>query len=131
MTEASRFSVSEIRPLTDREHEVIGWLLDHSERGGEFRDQVDRMTVCSKCTCGCPTIDFAFEGAPVSRKGERVISDHLAEMDGEPFGVMLFASDGKLSTLEVYSQTGNVTSFGLPAIEQLFRLGERRNDPRS
>jgi hypothetical protein len=126
-SESSRFMVSDRRPLTDRERDVIGWLLDHCGRGEEFRAQLDRITVCSKCTCGCPTVDFAYDGAPAPRKGERVISDHLAEMNGELFGVMLFALHDKLSTLEVYSQTGNVESFGLPAVEELFPWEELRN----
>jgi hypothetical protein len=120
MTEISRFSVSEIRPITDRERSVIGWLLDHCDRGDEFRNQIDRITVCSKCTCGCPTVSFASNGVPISRNGESIISDHLAEMKGEMFGVMLFANEEMLSTLEVYSQTGDVRSFGLPTIEELF-----------
>ena len=110
----------DLRALTEQERAVIGWLLDHCDQGDEFRNQIDRITVCSNCTCGCPTVDFAYDSVPVSRNGGRVISDHLAEMNGEPFGVMLFASEGKLSTLEVYSQTVNVISFGLPTTEQLF-----------
>jgi hypothetical protein len=66
---------------------------------------------------------------PVPRKGESLISDHLAEMDGELFGVMLFESHGKLSTLEVYSQTGNVHTFRLPTIGELFPWEELRNHP--
>jgi hypothetical protein len=126
-SELSRLLVPDIRPLTERERAVVGWLLDHCEHGDEFRDQIDRITVCSRCRCGCPTVDFAYDGVPVPRKGETVISDHLAEMNGEPFGVMLFASHGKLSTLEVYSQTGNIKSFGLPATEELFPWEELRN----
>jgi hypothetical protein len=126
-SEANRFLVLDERPLTDRECEIIGWLLDHCDRGDEFREQISRITVRSKCTCGCPTVDFAYDGVPVPRKGEKVISDHLAEMNGESFGVMLFASQGKLSTLEVYSQTGNVKSFCLPTVEQLFPWEELRN----
>lgn len=58
------------------------------------------------------TVDFALDGVPVERKGEQLISDWLAEVDGEQVGVMLFQTKGKISTLEVYSLAGSDKPFG-------------------
>ena len=108
------------RPLTQQESDLVRWLIEHAQ--ADVRDllsQIERLTVASKCTCGCPTVDFALDGVPVERKGEKVISDWLAEVDGEPVGVMLFQTNGKISTLEVYSLAGSDKPFGLPAIDTL------------
>jgi hypothetical protein len=75
-------------------------------------------------TCGCPTIYFAFKGEPVSRKGEHLISDHLATVEGMDVGVLLFQSGGTLSSLEVYSAQGTDKPFGLPKIESLYSWEE-------
>jgi hypothetical protein len=56
---------------------------------------------------------------PVERRGEQLISDWLAEVEGEPVGVMLFQTNGIISTLEVYSLAGSDKPFGLPAIESM------------
>ena len=108
------------RPLTDHECELIVWLLEHGFDGSSsLLPQVERLTVASRCTCGCPTVDFALDGEPVNRKGEQLISDWLAEVDGELVGVMLFQTNGQISTLEVYSCAGSDKPFGLPLIESI------------
>jgi len=108
------------RPLTDEERALLDWLLGHGFPGAnELRSQIERLTVAGKCTCGCPTIYFAFDEEPVQRKGERVISDHLAEVDGLPVGVMVFETNGVLSSLEVYSLPGTDKPFGLPLIASI------------
>jgi len=108
------------RPLTAHERELVVWLLEHSFRDSiDLLPQVERLTVASRCTCGCPTIDFALDDEPVNRKGEQLISDWLAEVEGELVGVMLFQTNGKISTLEVYSCAGTNKPFGLPMIETI------------
>ena len=118
--EPTRFLEPIKRPLTDQEREVVVWLLEHSFKNTtDLLPQVERLTVASRCTCGCPTIDFALDGEPVNRKGEQLISDWLAEVDGAEVGVMLFQTNGKLSTLEVYSCAGSDKPFGLPSLESI------------
>jgi hypothetical protein len=108
------------RPLTQQEREVVRWLIENAHRDvGDLSSQIERLTVAGKCKCGCPTVDFALDGVPVERKGEQLISDWLAEVDGEQVGVMLFQTNGKISTLEVYSLAGSDKPFGLPAIESM------------
>lgn len=118
--DSNKFYEAAARPLTPRENDLVGWLVQHAHRdASELLPQIERLTVASKCKCGCPTVDFALDGAPVERKGEELISDWLAEVDGEPVGVMLFQAHGKISTLEVYSLAGSDKPFGLPAIESI------------
>lgn len=56
-----------------------------------------------------------------------MISDYLANVDGEGVGVMLFETDGRISTLEVYSMAGSDKPFGLPSVESLYGWEELRN----
>ncbi|UWZ84221.1 hypothetical protein [Occallatibacter riparius] len=109
------------RPLTSDERDLVRWLVEHSESEiPDLLQQIERLTVFEKCTCGCPTVYFALDGEPVSSKGERIISDWLATVNGDLVGVMLFQTDGRLSSMEVYSCAGTDEPFGLPAIDSLF-----------
>jgi hypothetical protein len=112
--------IAEIRPITLEETSLIKWLLDHGEADSEhFKSQLRDLSVFEKCSCGCPAIYFAYRGKPVARKGEHLISDYLATVEGMDVGVMLFETDGYLSSLEVYSQPGSNKPFGLPEISSL------------
>jgi hypothetical protein len=136
MSDVSKGHESINRSLTKHERDLILWLLDHPEEGQhdipQLRSRVDALTVVRKCTCGCPTVYFALEGVPVPRKGEHLISDYLATVDGEEVGIMLFQSGGRLSSLEVHSAAGTDKPFELPAIENLYsweELSKRRANP--
>ncbi len=122
------------RRIADHEVSLIRWLLTHGEKDADrFTSQIANLTVTSRCNCGCPTIYFDLGGARTSRKGERIISDYLATVDGQDVGVMLFEVDGRLSSLEVYSCAGAHQPFGLPEIESLYpweKLSEHRRNPR-
>jgi hypothetical protein len=109
------------RSLTQDEQKLILWLIEHGTYHNkvQLRSQIDILSVHERCTCGCPTIYFALNGVPVPRKGEHLISDHLATVDGEDVGVMLFETNGNLSSLEVYSCAGSDQPFGLPKIDTL------------
>jgi hypothetical protein len=110
------------RPLTREEADLLRWLLEHGFPGvAEFLPQVGRLTVVGMCTCGCPTVYFALDDIPVKRKGEKLISDHLASVDESPVGVMVFETGGRISSLEVYSLPGSDKPFGLPAIDSIVR----------
>jgi hypothetical protein len=94
---------AENRDLTNQEATLIRWLVEHAGPGCEpLLDQVENLKVVSKCNCGCPTVYFELHNTGNSRKGEKLVSDWIAEMNGEMFGVMLFAVAGQISTLEVY-----------------------------
>jgi hypothetical protein len=109
------------RELTQPERSLIRWLIEHSyvKDANRLMPQVDRLSVVSKCTCGCPTIDFALDGEPVARKGEQCISDWDAKVDGMPVYVQLWQSNDRLCSLEVGSLPGTDQQFGLPEIESI------------
>lgn len=109
------------RPLTQHERDLIRWLIEHGfdKDGSHFLEQIDRLSVVAKCTCGCPTIDFALDGKPVAQKGEKCTSDWLADVDGMPVGIMLWQVNDRISTLEVYSLPGTDQPFGLPNIDSI------------
>jgi hypothetical protein len=133
MTEVGKGLEVTIRKATDHEASLIHWLLKHGEKDAErFLPQIVDLTVTSRCTCGCPTIYFDLGNEITSRKGERIISDYLATVEGQDVGVMLFEVDGQLSSLEVYSCAGTDKPFGLPEIQTLYpweKLSEHRKNP--
>ena len=109
------------RPASQQERDIVRWLLDHGDpQYLPYASQIDALRVVSKCTCGCPTVDFALEGNPPLRKGSHLISDFGATVDDQPVGVLLFACNGSLSMLEVYSCAGSDKPFGLPKIESIY-----------
>jgi hypothetical protein len=121
MPDANTLRAALDRPATQHEREIIRWLLEHGDpQYLPLASQVDALRVVSKCTCGCPTVDFALEGNPPLRKGTHLICDCGATVDEQPVGVLLFACDGSLSMLEVYSCAGSDKPFGLPKIESLY-----------
>src|ERR1017187_4400943 len=108
------------RPATQHEREIIRFLLEHGDpQYLPLASQIDSLRVVSKCTCGCPTVDFALEGNPPLRKDSHLISDFGATVDDQPVGLLLFACNGSLSMLEVYSYAGSDKPFGLPKIESI------------
>jgi len=96
-------------------------LIEHSyiENATRLLPQLDRLSVVSKCNCGCPTIDLALDGKPAVLKGQSCISDWDAEVDGMPVYVQLWVSKDQISSLEVGSLPGTDQPFGLPAIESM------------
>jgi len=110
-----------IRPLTEHERDLVRWLIEHSyiENATRLLPQLDRLSVVSKCNCGCPTIDLALDGKPAVLKGQSCISDWDAEVDGMPVYVQLWVSKDQISSLEVGSLPGTDQPFGLPAIESM------------
>lgn len=120
----------ENRSITAKERSLVEWLLRHGNTGAEqFLKQVDSLRVVSKCSCGCPTVYFAPEGAQVAQTAERILADFLAKVDGQDAGIILFQREGRLSSLEVYSLAGTDKPFGLPELETIYSweaLPERR-----
>lgn len=114
------------RPLSLQERELLLWLIEHSGSDDKPRlhSQVEALSVCEKCTCGCPTVYFALKGVPVNQKREHLIADYLATVDEQDVGVMLFERAGLLSSLEVYSCAGSDKPFGLPEIATLHTFEE-------
>ncbi len=109
------------RPLTEHERQLVTWLIEHGTNQDrlQLNAQIPRLSVRERCTCGCPTVYFSLDGAAVPRTGERLVSDHLASVEGMEVGIMLFETDGLLSSLEVYSCPGTDVPFGLPEVASI------------
>src|SRR5712671_4831879 len=96
----------ENRPVTASECCLVEWLLQHGNPvSDQFLKQVAYLVVVSKCSCGCPTVNFAQEGDAVAQDAEHILADYLATANGQDVGVILFQRGGRLSSLEVYSQS--------------------------
>ena len=120
MSEGSKVHEALDRPASQQERKIVRWLLEHGDpKYLPLASQIDALRVVSKCTCGCPTVHFALEGDP-SVQGTHLICDCGATVDDQEVGVLLFACEGKLSMLEVYSYADNDKPFGLPKIESLY-----------
>ena len=97
-------------------------MLEHGESfAASYLLQVECVRVCGRCRCGCASIDFAVEGTGGrATPSEGVLADFAWRDDqGHRFGAFVFADDGFLGGLEVYSLDGAVTPTWLPEPEQL------------
>jgi hypothetical protein len=100
----------EPRPLRPEEREGLLALLGHADFDGRdaLLAQVGSARVVGRCGCGCATVDLAVDTAaarcatPIPN--EATVLDDRGDAIG---GVLLHAADGRLSTLEVYSDHGD------------------------
>jgi hypothetical protein len=126
MPAGENYRESQNRPVTGEEALLIRWLLEHGDdKAQPFIPQVNSLVVISKCTCGCPTVDFQTS----ARSEARLLCHVLGEVDGQRVGVLLFQADGELSCLEIHAMAGTDRPFGLPKIESLYLWEELRNHP--
>lgn len=113
------------RTLSQDERILLEWLLARPSSNmtdaevSNYRSQVAKLRVVAKCSCGCPTVDFALGS---DRKCGA--SDIVAEAGGKSpeevsVGVILHARGGELSELEIYSTQGLDTPFALPIPDSL------------
>jgi hypothetical protein len=96
--------------LDPAEREVLRALLDYADF--KARDallaQIDDARVVGRCGCGCATVDLQVESPPVVEALSSPLPNeaNVIGTDGEEIGgVLVFVKDGRLSTLEVYSNT--------------------------
>jgi hypothetical protein len=129
MESAKRRLEPQDREITTQEATLVQWLVEHGEQGCDrLLDQIRHLKVVSNCNCGCPTVYFALQNDVNPRKGERLVSDWIARMDNELFGVMLFEVAGQISSLEVYCCSGRLNTSGLPDIGMLLGYDEHAVD---
>lgn len=120
--EHSTTEIPEDRALSDEERALIHWMLEHGEpHASSFLPQLAQARVAARCPCGCVSIDFAIAGQRASTSGAMdIIADFdWYDADGHRFGAFLFARDGLLAGLDIYSIDGAVTPTWLPKPEQL------------
>ncbi|MFJ9770745.1 hypothetical protein ACIRVF_05840 [Kitasatospora sp. NPDC101157] len=73
-----------------------------------LRAQIPQLRVTGGCPCPCPSLDFAVErpeAVPTTSVGTRIVAEAtVLDADGQPIGgAMVFTTEGRLSSLEVYS----------------------------
>jgi hypothetical protein len=106
----------------DEERVLLEWLIANSSPDAlQYSPQIANISVVGQCTYGCPTIDLAV-GDRAARKTEP--STILADFEGKTaegieVGVILHASEGQVSELEVYAIPEVKGPFNLPTIESL------------
>jgi hypothetical protein len=97
----------EPRSLTQRETEILAFLLTAEFPGAEkLRQQAATAQVVGRCDCGCATVYLAVDPSlPVANE---VTQSHAVEAVGEtpgedkpPREVIMFVSDGRLSSIEI------------------------------
>jgi hypothetical protein len=113
------------RPLTTEERALLDWLVAHGLPNAHwYAAQLDRVTVASRCTCGCPTIDLAVDGKHVSGASELIADAEGRSPEGISVGVILHCREGQLSELEVYPIDEVKGRFALPNPSTLVPLSD-------
>lgn len=109
------------RYASAEERTVVRWMLEHAAREpgpGELIATVDRLEIAERCDCGCPSVEFVKEGQGA---GAQILADATGRSnDGEPFSVILWGKEGKISGLEVFDYDGGA-HFPLPHPDTLRR----------
>jgi hypothetical protein len=112
--------VPDERSLSQEEISLLEWLLGHQRSDmSQYKAQIPKLRVVSRCACGCPTIDFAM-GTTRKDGASHIIADaEGSSPEGVRVGVIVHVREGEISELEVYSVTGEKNAFSLPQPESL------------
>lgn len=117
--------IPESRDLRADERLLVRWLLDHAPVDvSSYLPQIEELRICSRCGCGCASVNFAAgdEGWP-HKGGMKVVSDHdWVDADGHECGIFLFEHFGTLAGLDVYSLAGATVPAKLPTIAALEQM---------
>jgi hypothetical protein len=122
------YTIPENRQLDAEERTLIDWLIANGiPEARAFTEQLTDLHVVGRCSCGCPTVDFALEDSRQGTMGpSKILADFFGvTQEGIEVGVILHALQDKISELEVYSLGTTDTTgraFGLPKIESLKAL---------
>lgn len=121
----NHYRLADTRPLTTEERVLLGWLVAHGlPNAHRYADQLDRVSVVSRCTCGCPTIDLTIDGKRTSGPSELIADAEGLSPEGISVGVILHCREGQLSELEVYPIDEVKGPFALPNLRTLVSLSD-------
>jgi hypothetical protein len=115
------YRIPEARELTNKERSLLEELLRHGTPASKvYAEQLPHVTVVSRCSCGCPTIDLAVRGQAASPGSPSQVLSEARGVSPEQvrFGIILHARAGLISELEVYPMDVAGT-FTLPEIDRL------------
>lgn len=122
----------EVRPLSDSERQLLGWLITHAAVAERYRLQAEQVLVVSGCGCGCPSVDFGLD--PDSKKpigASEILADYYGVTpEGALVGVLLHARHEMLAELEVWSPRGEPISMPiLSSLTESIREAETQGAP--
>jgi hypothetical protein len=125
MRTSQHYRVSERRPLSTEERTLLEWLLAHGfSNASRYAAQLPHITVVSRCTCGCPTIDLAVDGKQTFGASELIADVEGRSPEGILVGVILHGREGQLAELEVYPIDEIQGPFALPSPSTLVPLSD-------
>jgi hypothetical protein len=123
MSESSS-EIPESRELSTDERALVRWLIEHAAHdASSYLGQVDQLRVCSRCGCGCASLNFNVgeQGWP-AKVSMKVVSDQdWTGADGCEYGIFLFDHGGTLAGIDVHSLAAPTVPDRLPAIAELER----------
>lgn len=118
--------IAEGRDLTQDERELVLWLLEHGTDSAKLLlNQLSIARVCSRCGCGCASIDFVIdEIVPDCSLPMKIVSDYeWRDEHGNMLGAFVFSRNGRLSGLDLWSIDGNTLPTYLPDVARLVPIG--------
>ena len=119
MTKCS--TIPDVRVLTEDERQLLEWLLQHgTPAAAAYLHQLPSVSVVSRCSCGCPTMDLAVSGRAASLSSPTtILADACATSpEGIRVGIIVHGREGLISELEIYS-LGGEERFSLPRIRDI------------
>ena len=112
--------VPDERSLSQEEIGLLEWLLTHGlSDASQYKLQIPKLRVVSRCGCGCPTIDFALAAARKNGPSHIIADAEGISPEGVHVGVIVHVREDEISELEVYSLAGEQSRFSLPRPESL------------
>ena len=112
----ARAKLTECRPLTERERELLEFMLTADFPGrDELKAQANGAEVCWECACGCGTINVELK-EPYIRAATR--EPIPVEAYGKGADVLLFVRPGLLSSLEIVNH-GDARPLPYPSANNL------------
>jgi hypothetical protein len=97
-----------VRPISEAEAAVVERALAVAatdDSAPALSASLRTLQVVGRCECGCASVDFC---KPSSGHVAQIVADAVAKApNGEDLGVLVFALNGRLSGLEVYSYSDN------------------------
>jgi hypothetical protein len=117
-------SLSVDRQISDREIEVVTWLLKNGSTGRPLQARLEgvaRLRIVGRCQCGCASVDFEKDGP--SAQAHPIAEAVSVAPAGPKCGLILWGSDDVISGLEIYDFDEG-TNTELPSVETLRRWGE-------
>jgi hypothetical protein len=111
--------VDEDRPISEREAELVTWLLKNGATRGSLQhlaEGVGSLRVVGRCGCGCASVDFEQNGRNCVRS-HPIAEAYGATPTGLKFGLILWGRDEAVTGLEIYEgHPGSATTLPSPEV---------------